>query len=407
MKKLKIKGFFKDITGSMRVSKRRNASIKNASPVNDYKDPIKELALELHPVVTHVIVKKVEDVSPTARKFTFVAIDGDKLPPFEAGQYVSLDLEIDGKKAYRPYSISSAPFQARSGEEPFFEITVRNGRPGQGYVSSYIYANLKEGMKLEAHLPYGQFHIEPLRDSKNIVALAGGSGITPFYSMAQEIAHGTLDVDLTILYGSVSHDDISVEKQIQAINCPRVKFINVISGEGAKLLPGDEKGFISRDIIKKYSVDQDPSNGKTTYFVCGPLPMYLFINKELEALKVPYRRIRMEVFGSTPDVTKNEGYPAGKEKEVYKITVKRGIHEDIIDAKGSETIQNAMERAGIPHETRCRSGACGWCRTKVEKGEFFVPSVGDGRRAADKEYGYVHACATYPLSDMVIKIEIE
>ena len=31
----------------------------------------------------------------------------------------------------------------------------------------------------------------------------------------------------------------------------------------------------------------------------------------------------------------------------------------------------------------------------------------DGRRGADKDFGYVHACAAYPLSDMTIKIPIE
>lgn len=399
---MKVKGFFKDITGSMRVSKRRNELIKEASDVNSYSDPIRDLANEIHPAITHVAVRKIEDVSPTARMITFEAIDGDKLPPFEAGEYVSIELKIGNTRTTRPYSICSAPYQARQADHPFFAITVRNGKPGQGFASSYLYQNTKVGDRFTVHLPFGQFHVEPLRDSKNIVALAGGSGITPFFSMAQEIAHGTLDVNLTILYGSVSHQDIILEKQLNAIakDCPRVRFINVLSGENAEILPGDEKGFIGADIIKKY-MGEDP-----TFFVCGPLPMYLFVSGELKKLEIPQRRIRMEVFGAPRDIAKAEGYPVGTETKTFQLTVKRGIHSDVIPALASEPIAVALERAGLPSDTRCRSGACGYCRCKVEKGQFFVPKTGDGRRAADKKYDYVHACSTYPLSDMTIDINI-
>jgi ferredoxin len=66
----------------------------------------------------------------------------------------------------------------------------------------------------------------------------------------------------------------------------------------------------------------------------------------------------------------------------------------------------ALERAGIRIETGCRSGECGFCRTKVLSGNYFVCPEGDGRREADKDFGYVHACAAYPTSDMKIKIPI-
>ena len=66
----------------------------------------------------------------------------------------------------------------------------------------------------------------------------------------------------------------------------------------------------------------------------------------------------------------------------------------------------ALERAGIRIETGCRSGECGFCRTKVLAGNYFVCPEGDGRRAADKDFGYVHACAAYPLSAMKVKIPI-
>jgi ferredoxin-NADP reductase len=391
---MKIKGFFKDVSGASRVTKRREELFNDASSVLTEGDPINEVAKQLHPGPISVKVSKVEDVSPTARKFTFVPLKGE-LPPFQAGQYASLELNIDKTITTRPYSICSAPFQARS-EHPFFEITVRNGK-ADGFAANWIYANLHEGMELKANLPFGHFYIEELRDAKNIVGLAGGSGITPFYSMAQEIAHGTLDANLTILYGSVSSKDIILFKELSAVKSDKVKFINVISGEPDYK---GEKGFINRDIIKKYS------EGDTSYFVCGPLPMYTFIKGELEALKVPERRIRMEVFGAPRDISKAKGYPSDMLMKTFSLTVIRGIQKDVIPAKASEPLVVAMERAGIPTRSCCRSGECGYCRCKLVSGNVFVPNVGDGRRTADKEMGYIHSCSSYPLSDVTIKVPI-
>ncbi len=391
---MKVKGFLKDVTGASRVTNARRNLIKNGSVLNVYSDPIREVAKEIHPDPFPVTVVSVKDASPTAKTFRLVPKEG-KLPPFQAGQYVSFQLQIGSTLTTRPFSISSAPFEARS-EEPFFEVTIRRGRE-DGFVSNYFYDEVKEGDEFTVEMPFGQFFYEPMRDAKNVLALAGGSGITPFVSMAKEINHGTLDMNLTILYGSVSSKDIILKETLDSVQSDRVKVVNVISGDEDY---DGEKGFLTAELIKKYSA------GDTTYFVCGPLPMYHFVRGELAKLEVPPRRIRMEVFGAPVDITRAEGYPEC-EAQTFKLTVVRGIHEDVIEASSRESLAVAMERAGIPNNTRCRSGACGYCRCKLLNGDVFVPSEGDGRRAADKMYGYVHACSAYPLSDCRIKVIIK
>jgi hypothetical protein len=115
---MKVKSFFKDVGGADRVTKRRETLFKDASPKEDFSDPINAVAKELHPDPFEVKVSKAEDVSPTARKYTFVPTKG-VLPPFQAGQYVSLRFQIGKTLTCRPYSICSAPFQAR-GKDPLF-----------------------------------------------------------------------------------------------------------------------------------------------------------------------------------------------------------------------------------------------------------------------------------------------
>ncbi len=402
MKKVKVKGFFSDITGQMRADKKRKACIKSGSDKNDYSDPIKELCQKLHPDKTEVSVFSVEEVSPTSKRIVFKPNQGYELPPFQAGQYVSLDLKIGSTITTRPYSICSAPYQARQKEDPFFAITVRKGKPGQGFASNYLYENVKPGDAFIVHFPFGHFYIEPLRDSKNIVALAGGSGVTPFLSMAQEIAHGGIDADLTILLGSVSKSDIVLKKQLEevAASCSRVRLIHVISGPEEELDEGDERGFLSAEIIRKY-MGEDP-----TFFLCGPLPMYQFALGELGKLGIHKGRIRTEVFGAPRDISQCPGYPKEMLDKTFSLTVVRGINETKIPAKACESLAVALERAGILIHTCCRSGECGACRVQVLSGECFVPPFGDGRRMADKDNGFVHSCSAFPLSDMTIKINI-
>ncbi len=395
-KSIKVKGFLQDVGGASRVTKLRAENFAKGSPIPDPRDPIREVADQLHP--KHMLFKVVDirEASPSSRIFRFESADGH-IPPFQSGQYVNFRLQIGESVLSRPYTISSAPFEAR-GEHPFFEITVRRNVPY--LVPDYLFENVKVGDTLEGALPFGFFYWEPLRDSKELVALAGGSGITPFHSMAKEIAYGKMKgCKLTILYGSVKADDIVLKDELAAIEaaCPDVKVVHVLSDEPD--WPG-EKGFITREIIEKYSTPD------CTYMFCGPLAMFTFVKKALDGMGVPVRRFRHDVVNNPADVSTLPGYPKGTEKKSFKITVVRGIHEDVIEAAASEPVAVALERAGIAIDTHCRNGECGFCRSHLLEGEIFVSPIGDGRRRMDKEMGWFHACSSWPLSDLKIKIPI-
>ena len=75
-----------------------------------------------------------------------------------------------------------------------------------------------------------------------------------------------------------------------------------------------------------------------------------------------------------------------------------------ISAKENETILTSIEKAGVLALSRCRSGVCGLCHSRLISGEYFVNKDDDYRRKADHIFNYIHPCATYPLSDMEIEI---
>ena len=393
---IKVKGFLRDISGASRVTELRRKAIENASAVPERTDFVRDLADKLHPASMKLRVVEIRLASPTSRTYRFQSEDGH-IPVFQCGQYANFRFHIGASNVTRAYSISSAPYEAR-GENPFFEITVRRNR--SYFVPDYLFDNVHVGDVVEGNMPFGNFYWEPLRDSRSIVGLVGGSGITPFHSMAKEIAFGKMKgCKLTVLYGSVKSDDIVLKKELDAIEatCPDVRFIHVLSDDPD--WPG-EKGFISRELIEKYSTPD------CTYLFCGPLPMYNFVKKAMDDMGVTARRFRHDAVGNPADVTTLPGYPKGREGETFHITVVRGIREDVIEAGAAEPVAVALERAGIAVDTHCRAGECGFCRSQLLSGEIFVSPISDGRRMMDKEMGWFHPCSSWPLTDLKIKIPI-
>lgn len=139
---IRVKSFLKDVGGAGRVTEARREKLKNASAVPDPKDPIRDLADKLHPSEMQLRVTDIRDASLTAKTFRFEAADGH-IPVFQCGQFVNFRLKIGESLLTRPYTISSAPYEAR-GEHPFFEITVRRNVPY--LVPDYFFENVHVAM---------------------------------------------------------------------------------------------------------------------------------------------------------------------------------------------------------------------------------------------------------------------
>ena len=300
---------------------------------------------------------------------------------------------LDGSRVSRPYSISSGPKEALEGR---IAVTVR-ANPG-GFAADRILAGLKVGDAVTASAPEGHFYYEELRDAKNVLALAGGSGITPFLSMARAIRDGSENFALTILFGSRTKESILFAEELNAIAaaCPKVKVVHVLSDEEAE---GYEHGFITAELIRKYAPAEEYS-----VFLCGPEAMYRFVMPEVEKLALPRRLVRREMLGVTKNVAAQPGYPAGCAGKTFRGTVKQGAEEYAIDVAADEPILVALERAGIKAPSRCRSGECGWCRSKLVSGEVYCPDENEGRRHSDAVNGYIHPCSAFALSDIVIEV---
>jgi ferredoxin-NADP reductase len=399
--KINVKGHIRDLLAFRRLVPARRKRIARASAERIGLDPMNRLARQLHPERQDLMISEVLDHARTTKTFRLVpdpASGSTELAYFRAGQYLSLKAEVDGVWITRPYSISSAPFEALGGGG-YYDITVR--KEPDGFLTPFMWDTWQPGSKVQSSGPCGTFYYEPMRDAHKIVGVGGGSGITPFRSMAREIVYGDMDSELLLLYGSSDEDDIVFYeefKELEEETPDRIRVVHVLSCEEVSL-EGCEQGFITADIIRKYaSVDE------SSFFLCGPRLMYEFVDRELAALDLPGKRIRREVSGAVKDVTQSPGFPQAVVGETFPLKVHIGGITAEIPAKAVETVLVAMERANLAPPSECRSGECGYCRSLLMAGEVYVLPDSDGRRAADKKFGYIHPCSSYPLSSLEISV---
>lgn len=175
------------------------AAPAKALPATDSYKP-NQIAKALHPGTQYVKVAEIVEQSADTKTFWLEA-NPEKgtqaLAWFSAGQYLSVSLEIGNLKLTRPYSLSSSPREALAGR---YGLTIK--RVKDGLASNYILDNWTVGTEVTVSEPLGVFTYEPLRDAKTIIGIAGGSGITPFRSLAKAIADGDEDANMILLYGS-------------------------------------------------------------------------------------------------------------------------------------------------------------------------------------------------------------
>ena len=371
--KKQIFGFMDLIRFTKMVPKRREKLAEGSAEKIPATYRVNETAKILHPGYRSAKLIKITQNTADTKTYEF---ETESPFYFRAGQYMTLGTNVNGSEVSRPYAVSSAPKAALDRHVAF---TVKKC----GFFSGYLFDNATVGDTFTVGDPSGEFCYEPVKDARHIVGIAGGSGITPFYSMAQAIADGTIDLKLTILYGAKTEEDLIFKNELDALKCDKIDVVYVLSDEKKE---GYESGFIGADVISEYV------SGDFTVMMCGPQAMYAFLDKELKKFGLPLRRIKKEA--------NTVGLRDVKEAH-YKLSVKIGFETYTVDADSRETVLVALERAGLKVPAKCRAGGCGFCHAKLVSGKFSVPGA-DKRRLADSKFGYFHPCCSYPDSDMEI-----
>lgn len=322
---------------------------------------------------------------------------------YQPGQFLTFLMTVNGQKVRRSYSMSSSPHTDVS-----LSVTIKRV-PG-GLVSNYLLDRLKAGDVLESLEPMGTF--VPKLDGSNsrqVVLIGAGSGITPLFSMAKSILHTEPKSNVWLIYGNRNQDSIIFKAHLnameQAYGANRFQVTHVLSqpNDGWSGLSGRLNQHMLVRLLENMPAAERQS---ASFYLCGPDGMMDEVRNALSILNVPADRVCKESFltaAPTPgEVVENTTEESSGSPEV---TVLYEGSEYKFPVAPHQTILEAALELDIDLPYSCQAGMCTACLGMCTSGKVKLDEE-DGLTESELKAGYVLTCVAHPLTkDVVIEIE--
>jgi ferredoxin-NADP reductase len=319
-------------------------------------------------------IVSIVDETPDTK--TFVLQPNFRFRGHEAGQYVSVEVEVDGVRTSRCYSISSPP-----GAE-HLTITVR--RVPDGRVSSWLHEHSRPGDVLRLGPATGDFVLPAVRPEK-LLFLSGGSGITPLMSMARTLAaQGNLH-DVVWVHYARSQKDVIFGAELQQLAREHVGLRLVLCLDDA---PGAPRGF-DEGVFSALV----PDFAKRAAFLCGPGPLMERVEALFDTAGAS-AQLKREAFVSAIPTARMVA--PGEPVEVKLLRSERAVI-----ARGAGSLLEQLERAGTRPPSGCRVGICHTCKCTKQSGTVENLLTGVISSAPDEE---IQLCISKPHSDLALDL---
>ena len=333
------------------------------------------------------------------RTFCFMA-EQPMLFSFKPGQFVTLELVIEGEAVMRSYTISSSPSVPYS-----FSITVKR-IPG-GRVSNWLHDNLKQGDELAVHGPVGLFNCID-HPAEKVLMLSGGVGITPLMSMVRWYFDTNAAVDIEFVHSVRTPRDIIYHRELEHIfsRIPEFK-LHIICERADEL--GDSwygfRGYLNQRMLEIIA----PDYLEREIFCCGPTPYMEAVKRILVENGFDMSRYHDESFGATPVEVEEEVLEQVEQAEQAEeqldlaelVQVEFATSGKSVRIMPHETIHSAAAKLGLHIPKGCGMGICGTCKVSVTSGEVAMDDNG-GITEDDVAEGYILSCCSKPRGDVVI-----
>ena len=347
-----------------------------------------------------------EDPDQNICSFYLQPTDGQPLPDFKPGQFLTFNLDVadpenGGTKAItRCYSLSDAP------GHPYYRVSIKRALPPAnqpelppGVSSNHFHDHVHEGDLLKVRAPSGHFFLEP--DTSPIVLIGGGIGITPMLSMLNATINSGSSREVWLFYGVTSSADQGLKTYLEELALKHDNVhLHVCYG---RPLPDDKFGidFRHEGYVDINLLRQTLSYQVYNFYICGPRPMMETLVPALEDWGVPDQHIHYEAFGPASIIRKAATSTTdGAEEGAAPVNVtfsKSG--KTLVWDGGSETLLDFAEKNGIAVDSGCRAGGCGCCQTKIESGEVDYTHIPD----YDAEPGTCLMCVARPTQDLTVE----
>ena len=313
------------------------------------------------------------------------------------GQYLTLRADINGEDIRRSYSICSSPLDD--------EMKVGIKRIEDGKFSTYATTKLQVGDIVEVMPPNGTFYkeIEP-EASKNYIAFAAGSGITPIFSIMKTHLAKEPDCTFTLFYINQNANTVILKDELEGLKntyLERFRIYHFLTKQSREMplfngrINTEKLDQIFEKLVNLEKLDNT--------FLCGPEQMIFLVRDYLIDRGISEKNIHFELFSSgISEEAQKRKEAAQKTGKVCDVTIREGGKtfnfklpfggDNILDA----AIANA---ADLPFA--CKGGVCCTCKAKIVEGEVDM-LVNYALEPEEVEDGFVLTCQALPQSEKVI-----
>jgi glycine betaine catabolism B len=228
-----------------------------------------------------VLTLPIREVLPATPRARIARLDLDgQLFDYAPGQAVLL--ASHGREKRRPYSIASAPEDARL--HGWLELLVgvsADGTPGP-------HLTLEPGTLVDVDGPAGSFTFPPAPEEHRFVFIAGGTGIAPLRAMMQRALH-LPHRNVGLFYSVRTPDEFAYETELRELaQRGEIELRQTVTRATDTAWTGP-RGRLNRDALAE--LVHDPA---TLCFICGPPALVDEMPKILAELGIPRQRIKIE-----------------------------------------------------------------------------------------------------------------
>lgn len=328
---------------------------------------------DFHPLTVTAVVDETADTRsfvlavPAALADTFAYV---------AGQFCTFRTVVDGAEVVRCYSMSSSPDVG-----DVFTTTVKRV-PG-GVMSNWMNDTLAVGDTIDVLRPAGLFVLHDA--AVPVVAFAGGSGITPVFSIVKS-ALATTDREVVLVYANRDADSVIFAAELDRLQREHPGRLTVHRHLDA------ESGFLDVTALRAFVGDRTDAH----FYVCGPTAYMDLVEEMLAGIGIRTGQLFIERFvtpGGVPAITESS-----HTEEV--VLILQGA-TTAVDYKVGDTLLDTARRAGLAAPFSCELGSCATCMAQLDEGSATL-RINNALTPDEVDAGVVLTCQAIPTSRRVV-----
>jgi len=316
-------------------------------------------------------IESIDSETPDAA--TVVIRPGYEWMGHEPGQYLRIGIDIDGRRHWRAYSLTSDP------DRPDDRISITIKNVDEGVVSPHLVRRRRPGSLVALGGVEGTFLLpDPLPEK--LLFVSAGSGITPIMSMLRSLAHDDSLDDAVLLHSARAAEEVIFGRRLRALSerHPGFRLHEQLTAEMGRMAPSDLDELC-------------PDWREREVFLSGPAGLLDAMTEHFER-EGRTEHLRMERFQPVigGDVEEGEGG-----------VIRFRASDSEAESDGSIPILVAGENAGVVLPYGCREGICHTCVGKLCSGRVRDLRTGD---VYGQDGEMIRTCVSAPEGPVEIEL---